>query len=134
MLDNRENRPRSGRARFRKKLSGALKNGHPEAVPKLTFTGNAYNRWDFNDWRRFWNISKNIFSGPPESGSDFLEAEQYFPLFLTLIFGIRSIKKLIFMVTQIPSKANSLKLTLIRTPHKQDVSLTGEVKTKLSTG
>ena len=38
------------------------------------------------------------------------------------------------MVTQIPSKANSLKLTLIRTPHKQDVSLTGEVKTKLSTG
>ena len=38
------------------------------------------------------------------------------------------------MVTQIPSKAGSLKLILNRTPHKQDTLLTGEVKTELSIG
>jgi len=32
------------------------------------------------------------------------------------------------MVTQIPSKAGSLKLILNRTHHKQDMLLTGEVK------
>ena len=80
MLDNRENRPRSGRARFREKLTGALKNGHPEAVLKLTYTENAYNRWDFNDWRRFQEISKNIFSEAPESESDFSESEPHFSL------------------------------------------------------
>ena len=32
------------------------------------------------------------------------------------------------MVTQIPSKAGSLKLISNKTPHKQDILLTGEAK------
>ena len=38
------------------------------------------------------------------------------------------------MVTQIPSKAGSLKLILNRTPYKQDILLAGEIKTELSIG